>query len=111
MVNVLGNVEAIFGPSLDDFVLLWFTLAAVGNFDAILGLSLGVLGTTWAHLGAILGHVGVMLGLSSGLLGLRHQSIHQTSKSTDFIEMLKSLSRCPCRARMQHQQNIDVIGH
>ena len=58
---------------------LWMNLClfgihwvAVGNVEAILRLSLGVLGTTWVYLGAILGHVRAMLGLSWGLLGLRY---------------------------------------
>ena len=71
-MNILGNVGAILGPSLDDFgASLWLHYAIVSNVGAILGLSWGVLGATWVHLGAILGHVGVMC-----LLRLRHQPIH-----------------------------------
>ena len=80
-VDVLGNVGAILGPSLDDSVSLWYTLGSCWQCWG----HLGVLGPLRGYLGSCLGYVGVILGP----LGASSSTYSSNKTKNDFIGMLK----------------------
>ena len=64
---MLGNAEAIFGLSLDNFVPLWYTSGSCLQCWAHLGVIFGglgdCLGPPCGYLGSCRGYVGAVLGL------------------------------------------------
>ena len=66
VMNILGNVGAILGQSLDDFGV---SLVCLRQRLAMLGPSWGFLLGSWGLLGFTLGLSWVMLGLCRGYLG------------------------------------------
>ena len=65
-MNILGNVGATLGPSLDDFGV---SLVYIRQLLAMLGPSWGYLWGSWGLLWSTLGVSWVMLGLCWGYLG------------------------------------------